>query len=234
VPIASSAPARAADETPASAMPKPTEAPKFLAASDLKGEFRTVVRDEKEAWRELAPLWALDVGAGEPCDAAQRQQVRCFKAAASLDLVRKLGRPGIVNLRDDGNRTAYALLVGLNDRTATLQMGGVTQTISLVSLAKLWQGDFATYWRVPAGYAGSVAEGDSGPVVEHLAAQLASLAGEPAPSGKQTMNTALRSKVSRFQSAHGIKAVGTAGPTTFMQLNRATGVDEPRLRLQTP
>jgi general secretion pathway protein A len=48
------------------------------------------------------------------------------------------------------------------------------------------------------------------------------------------MNAALRAKVARFQSAHGIKAVGTAGPTTFMQLNRVTGVEEPWLRLQLP
>ena len=212
----------------------PAAPPKFLAASDLKATFRTVVRDEKEAWRELAPMWNLDLGGGEPCEAAQRHQVRCFKGASTLDFVRKLERPGIVNLRDDSGHNVYALLTGLTAQTATLQMGSVTQTVSLVSFAKLWQGDFATYWRVPTGYGGSVVEGDSGPVVEHLAAQLANLAGEPAPTGKQTMNAALRTKVARFQSAHGIKAVGTAGPTTFMQLNRVTGVEEPWLHVQTP
>ncbi len=207
---------------------------KFLAAADIKGEFKGVVRDEKVAWRELAPLWNLDVDDGDPCEAAQRQQVRCFKGPSTLDFLRKLGRPGIVNLRDDSNRAAYALLVGLGAQTATLQMAGVRQTISLVSFAKLWQGEFATFWRTPPGYAGSVAEGATGPVVDHLATQLASLAGEPTPSGKQTMNAALRSKVARFQAAHGIRAIGTAGPTTFMQLNRATGVDEPALALQRP
>ena len=48
------------------------------------------------------------------------------------------------------------------------------------------------------------------------------------------MSPALRRKVARFQAAHGIKGTGTAGPTTFMQLNRASGVDEPWLRLQQP
>ena len=227
---AASAAALAAAPT-ASAAASP---PKFLAASDLKDEFRTVVRDEKEAWRELAPLWNLELGNGEPCEAAQRQQVRCFKTGSSLEFVRRLGRPGIVNLRDDSNRTAYALLVGLNDQSATLKMGGAVQTISLVSFAKLWQGEFATYWRAPQGYAGSVAEGDSGPIVEFLATRLAGLAGETPPSGQPKMNAALRTKVARFQASHGIRATGTAGPTTFMQLNRATGIDEPWLRLQAP
>ena len=218
----------------ADAVSKPSAPPKFLAANDLKAAFKTIVLDERQAWRELAPLWHLEPGNGEPCEAAQHHQVRCFKSASSLDFVRKLGRPGIVDLRDDSGHTVYALLTGLSAQTATLKMGEVTQTVSLVSFAKLWQGDFATYWRVPQGYGGSVVEGDSGPIVEHLATQLASLAGEPAPTGKQTMNAALRTKVARFQSAHGIKAVGTAGPTTFMQLNRATGVDEPWLSVRTP
>ena len=218
----------------ADAVSKPSAPPKFLAANDLKAAFKTIVRDERQAWRELAPLWHLEPGNGEPCEAAQHHQVRCFKSASSLDFVRKLGRPGIVNLRDDSGHTVYALLTGLSAQTATLKMGEVTQTVSLVSFAKLWQGDFATYWRVPPGYGGSVVDGASGPIVEHLATQLASLAGEPAPTGKQTMNAALRTKVARFQSAHGIKAVGTAGPTTFMQLNRATGVDEPWLSVRTP
>ena len=43
------------------------------------------------------------------------------------------------------------------------------------------------------------------------------------------MDAALRARVARFQAAHGLTAAGRAGPTTFMQLNRATGVDEPRL-----
>ena len=242
--IAASAPiVTATDATPAlanaalaasAAAAAPAAPPRFLAANDLKAAFKTVVRDERQAWRELAPLWHLELGNDEPCEAAQHHQVRCYKSASTLDFVRKLGRPGIVDLRDDSGHTVYALLTGLSAQTATLKMGEVTQTVSLVSFAKLWQGDFATYWRVPQGYGGSVVEGDSGPIVEHLATQLASLAGEPAPTGKQTMNAALRTKVARFQSAHGIKAVGTAGPTTFMQLNRATGVDEPWLSVRTP
>ena len=43
------------------------------------------------------------------------------------------------------------------------------------------------------------------------------------------MDAALGAMVVRFQSANGLSPVGKAGPTTFMQLKRATGVDEPRL-----
>ena len=35
-----------------------------------------------------------------------------------------------------------------------------------------------------------------------------------------------------FQLAQGLPADGMPGPMTFMQLNRAAGVDEPRLRTE--
>jgi general secretion pathway protein A len=40
--------------------------------------------------------------------------------------------------------------------------------------------------------------------------------------------------VSTFQRAQGLKPDGIAGPTTFMQLNRVSGVDEPRLSTARP
>jgi general secretion pathway protein A len=206
------------------------EAPHDLAAADLKGAWAS----DRDAWRALGPLWSLDLAGGEPCEVAQGHQARCFKGASSIEFVRKLGRPGIVSLRDDAGRRVHVLLVGLVDQAALLQTAEGQRNVTLASFAKAWPGDFATLWRVPPGYAGPVGEGDTGQTVDYLAAQLARLAGEPPPVGKQTMDAALKKKVARFQSTHGIRAAGTAGPTTFMQLNRATGVEEPWLRLQLP
>jgi general secretion pathway protein A len=63
--------------------------------------------------------------------------------------------------------------------------------------------------------------------------QLAKLHGEPPPAdNKQAVDAALRSKVQSFQVAQGLKPDGLAGPITLMQLNRATGVDEPRLHTE--
>ncbi len=78
-----------------------------------------------------------------------------------------------------------------------------------------------------------VGDGDSGALVDQLAAQLASLRGEPAPTGAQRYDAAMKSRVQAFQLAHGIQADGLAGPATFMQLARAFdtpgAVTEPRL-----
>jgi len=202
--------------------------------AELKTQLKTLGLDEKAAWRELAPLWKVSVDAGDPCAAAARQQVRCFKFASTLSTLKNLDRPGFMTLREDGGKTVSVILVGLNDDKATLLAGGQTREVSLDTLTKLWPGEFGTLWRPPPGYTKALVEGDSGPLVDRLAAQLASLAGEAPPSGEQTMDAALRARLVRFQNGHGLSGVGKAGPTTFMQLNRVTNVDEPTLLAGAP
>jgi general secretion pathway protein A len=220
-PPAASAPVAAA--APASAV--------FLQAGDLAA--RATTRSEADAWRELAPLWgiALPEGAADPCAVAQRAQWQCFRSPnGGLALIRQLDRPGLVTLRDDAGRNVHALLLGLDDKQARLRIGGDALSVSLVSLANLWLGDFATFWRAPEGYNGVLADGARGPAVELLAAQLAALRGEPAPDAAQRYDTALRARVQAFQLSQGIQPDGRAGPTTFMQLARAGGnTREPRL-----
>jgi general secretion pathway protein A len=237
---ASAAVARAASvalpaSVPASApapLAIPSE-PALLVAADLRtGPGVALVTTENEAWRELAMAWQLSPGRAEPCAAAPRQQVQCFKGAADLALIRQLGRPGMLTLKDEGGQVAYAVLTGLTDKTATLRMGSFSGTLPLMELARLWQGEFATLWRTPQGYTTPLGKGQSGEVVAQLATQLATLQGELTPQGPQVFNAALQSKVMAFQRAQGLAADGVAGPTTFMQLNRASGVSEPRLQTQ--
>ena len=225
-PVAAAPPASA--PTPLSALP-PTAAGPTLGAAELKAQWSTLGRDEKTAWHELAALWKVDPGNGDPCAGVARQQVRCYKFATTPAMLKTLDRPGFLSLRDDAGRTTTVVLIGLHDDTATLLADGREQKVSFAALGKVWQGEFGTLWRMPPGYTGALAEGATGPLVDRLATQLAGLAGEPAPPLHQTMDAALRAKVVRFQTANGLSPVGKAGPTTFMQLNRATGVDEPRL-----
>ena len=199
-------------------------------AEDPSAWLQSLIHSETQAWRELAPAWKLAPGDSDPCEAALRGQVRCFRSSSSnLALMRQLARPGIVSLRDGQHRTGYALLTGLTEQAATLRMGGVTHTVPLAALAQTWRGDFATFWRAPAGYLNMVGDGEASPVVDALATQLATARGEAAPARRQSFDATLKAKVTAFQLAQGLKADGVPGPTTFMQLNRATGVDEPRL-----
>jgi general secretion pathway protein A len=224
-PAAAASTSHARPSLAASAAAAPT------AALDLNGTAaQAPARSEQQAWRQLAPLWKVSVGEDDPCSAAARQQVVCFKSAASnLAMIRQLDRPGIVSLQDDARRPVYALLLGLTNKSATLRIGDGTQTVALSTLAKLWHGDYATLWRVPPGYRNRVVDGDAGPLADWLSAQLASLDGGGTAPDKPASEATLKARVQAFQLANGLKADGIAGPTTFMQLNRATGVDEPRL-----
>lgn len=222
-PAASSASARPASGAASAA---PTV---FLSAADLQSRFKSLPHDERDGWRALAPAWNLTLTAADtdPCAAAQRSDLQCYRSTnATLALIRQLDRPGILTLRDADDKPVYALLTGLGERSATLRLGDDVQSISLVSLATVWRGEFATLWRSPAGAAGKVVEASAGPMADWLAAVLGKLQGQ-APA---TNESAWKAQVSAFQLSQGLKPDGLFGPTTFMQLNRATGVDEPRLR----
>ena len=214
--------------------PPPAASSAVLGAAELKAQWKAIGRDEKAAWRELAALWRVDPGEADPCAGVARQQVRCYKFPTTLPMLKSLDRPGFMSLRDEAGRTTTVVLVGLRGDSASLLVEGRPQAVALAALTKLWQGEFGTLWRMPPGYTTALAEGASGPLVDRLATQLAGLAGEPVPPPRQTMDGPLRAKVVRFQTANGLSAVGKAGPTTFMQLNRATGVDEPRLGAAGP
>ena len=68
--------------------------------------------------------------------------------------------------------------------------------------------------------------------MDWVAQRLASATGSQPPKGQAALDTALRAQVRSFQRAQGLPADGRPGPLTLMQLNRASGVDEPRLRTE--
>jgi len=183
------------------------------------------------AWRELAALWGVATSEGDPCITLQAQQLRCFKGRLTLATLRELDRPGLLLLQTPAlARPVPVLITALDGERATLRRAGQTQTVSVATLSQWWRGDYATFWRAPAGFQGKLAEGHAGPLVDELSTQLARWLGTPAPVGRYIFDAPLREQVRAFQLAHGLQPDGQAGPTTFMQLNRVLGVDEPRLR----
>jgi general secretion pathway protein A len=192
----------------------------------------TLLRDPEQAWRELAQSWKADPVEGEACKALPKQQLHCFGKNLSLALIRELGRPGIVTLDADSGAPSYAVLVALTRETATLRAAGTEQTVTLAALAARWQGDFATLWRAPPGYTGRLPEGRS-ETMGWVAARLAAVNGStPTAEAPKVLDASLRSQLRTFQLSQGLVPDGMPGPMTFMQLNRAAGVDEPRLRTE--
>jgi general secretion pathway protein A len=187
---------------------------------------------EKAAWQALAPAWQLDLGEGDPCQAAQRQQVQCFKGSGGLPLIRQLDRPAILMLNDAQGPVRHVLLTGLRGDLALVQLGADHHAVPMAALSRVWRGDVATFWRAPPGFRSKLLAGQKGPAIDWLAERLARVDGGTGPSPSQTLDTALQARVHAFQLTQGLKPDGVVGATTFMLLNRASGVQEPRLTLE--
>ena len=193
-----------------------------LSVDDLGGVFGAALADEAAAWRSLAALWGASLGAGEPCAAAARAGLGCYRGRGGLAPVRQLQRPVILILEDDRGRTAYALLTGLSDAEALLSLAGVERRAPLAVLARHWRGEFATLWRTPPGWRGDLFVAGDSPVASWLDGRLDLV--DPGGHGRPQSQ-----RVFAFQLVQGLPPDGLAGPQTLMQLNRATGVDEPKL-----
>ena len=196
------------------------------------GSTRTGLRNEAEAIAQLGPYWRLDLAGDDPCGAARAKNVHCHKSNGGISELRQLDRPAMLKLYDQANRPFYAMLAGLTDNTASLQVGEARQDVNLLTLARFFRSEFITLWRAPAGFDNSVEMGDRGPAVDWFAAELAKLHGAAPPAPDQPFTQKTLKQVRLFQQAHGLFVDGVIGPVTAMHINRSAGLDEPRLGVQ--
>jgi general secretion pathway protein A len=221
---------------PAGASPSaPIDAIAVTPAADpaeLLVALGAAARSERDAWRELAQAWGANLADGEPCPLAARQRLQCFRGSGSLASLRQLDRPVILTLRGEHDEPLYAVMTGLGPQSAVVQTASARRSISLLTLAQMWRGEFATLWRVPEGYRASAGEDGGNAAGQWVAARLTALQGSPRASDARETEVPLKSRISAFQMAQGLKPDGLAGPMTYMQLNRISGVDEPKLQAQ--
>ncbi|GLS13467.1 ATPase AAA [Hydrogenophaga electricum] len=180
---------------------------------------------EDAAWQALARQWGQDIPADNPCAAALQQQLQCYRTPRmTTHGLQALDRPAILTLRPAGQAAAWVLLVGASPDDVLLQAGERRWRVPAASLAAVWQGEYATLWRLPPGQTGRLVDGWRGPAAPWLEAQLDRL-----QQRGETAGDTPQARLQAFQTRRGIPADGLAGPVTLMQINRAAGVDEPRL-----
>ncbi len=185
-----------------------------------------LLTDETSAWRELGPLWGQPLAGDNPCAVAQTQGLQCFRTARmSLHGLRQLDRPGILTLHlPDG--PVRALATALSADSLTLQAGTQRWRLGLDALATVWRGEYATLWRTPPGTTVRLGNVSTGPAVQWMDQRLAAIqAAGQLPADASDFSTRLHA----FQQSQGIDGGGKATPMTFMQVNRLSGVAEPRL-----
>jgi general secretion pathway protein A len=214
---ASAAPLPSKDTAPPAEAPPPFGPPPF---ADL-------LQSENAALRELGPLWGQPLPDADPCARAEREQLQCFRIGRmTLNGLRQLDRPAALTLRMPGQERGWALLTAMTGDTVTLQVGNQRWRMPLTALADIWRGEYTTLWRQPPGQSGRLGNGNRGPAAVWAAQQLERL---QARGDLPASASGFDQRVRAFQEANGLDNDGIAGPMTFMLINLAADVAEPRL-----
>lgn len=190
-----------------------------------------LLTSESAGLQALAPRWKMSAGQDDICAVALTQQLQCYTSARmSPNGLRQLDRPAVLRLHlPDG--TGHAVLESLDSRQLTLSAGENRWLLPEESLTSIWRGEYSSLWRTPPGQEGRLVNGYEGSAAVWMEQQLTLLQNQ-----KQLPDSAdtLRKKVEAFQRAKGIEVNGRASTTTMMLLNRAVGIDEPRLSPSNP
>jgi len=223
---ASAGPAASAAAASASAA---APAAPWLTAPELAALLNDAAVEERSAWRDLALAWLLTPLDGEPCTATAALGVPCHKQRGTLALLRQLDRPALLPLYAADGSARYAQLLAVSDQGARLQLAGRTVQVSPQVLTTHWRGEFGVLWRAPPGYQAASPQAAARLDPAWLDAQLLRWVSAQALATKPPAATTLRARVRAFQLAQGLEPDGQVGALTLMQLNRAVGVNEPRL-----
>ena len=211
------------------ATPVPLEQPAPAVALPSIGLplFAELLPSENAALSELGLLWGQALPDADPCAVAERAQLQCFRIGRmTLNGLRQLDRPAVLTLRLPGQERGWAVLSEMTNDTATLQVGNARWVVPLTALADVWRGEYATFWRQPPGQSGRLGNGNSGPAAVWATQQLKRLQQNGVlPTSARGFDQQVRA----FQQSNGLEPQGIAGPMTFMLLNLAAGVAEPRL-----
>jgi general secretion pathway protein A len=217
----------------ASAATAPAANASSATLADLGSAANAESSDRTSALKNLAKFWNVNLPDGDPCEVAQASSLHCYQSDGGIEELRQLDRPAVLTLRDDSGKADhayYGLLTRLSDANATLQIGSAKRTVSLLELSRYFNGQITTFWQGPQNFREKLRAGFRGDDVNWLATQMAKLSNQPEPSSPQTYDKALSSRIHAFQLVHGLTADGVVGPQTYMFINAAVGIKEPRLQ----
>jgi len=202
---------------PAPQKPAPPPATLQWTASD------GIVAGRSEAFSALFKFWDVSYqydANGNPCPFARSQGLQCLKDKGSLQNLRYLNRPALLELRNARGEQLYVVLVRMHQQTAQLFFAGQSKTIDLKELERQWFGRFTLFWRSPPGYVDPIRPGMQGRDVKWLATQLSIIQGNQPPiDDRTTYDQVLGEQLKAFQQSQGLLPDGIAGTQTLIRLN---------------
>lgn len=216
-------------ESPPIAAPPPLD--ELLADATLRSSTR-------EGFDRLLSYWQIDSTevpreASEICDWLSDRGLRCWFRRGSLEDLRALNRPAIVELMDAGGMRHHLVVTGVEAGRVWFDLGNRTASFDLVEVLRRWNGGFIVVWQPPLPAVDGIYPWTRGEAIVWLRERLAEIRGVPLRlPASDVYDDELKAQVLAFQRAHNLEQDGIVGPQTFIQLN--TVLSDAHTPLLTP
>jgi general secretion pathway protein A len=197
-------------------------APKLASVNALL-EANEANTTDAAAFRRLLSLWGTAMADDkDPCGQAAKAGLACLDQRGSWTQVRTLNRPAILTLTDERGQRHRVVLSGLDDKTATLNLGEHNEKVLLDDLSRDWFGEFTVVWKPKTSHTRSLSVGMQGDEVRWLRRSLNALAGGASdPEHADFYDQELAIAVQNFQREHRLNVDGIAGVQTQVVLDTA-------------
>ena len=211
--------------TPVAAIVPPPTAPPApkLASVNALLEANDANTTDAAAFRRLLSLWGTAMADDkDPCGQAAKAGLACLEQRGSWAQVRTLNRPAILTLTDERGQRHRVVLSGLDDKTATLNLGEHNEKVLLDDLSRDWFGEFTVVWKPKTSRTRLLSVGMQGDEVRWLRRSLNALAGGASdPEHADVYDQELAIAVQNFQREHRLNVDGIAGVQTQVVLDTA-------------
>jgi general secretion pathway protein A len=185
--------------------------------------------DEVSAFTAVFTRWGIDNPRGKApgaCRAARAEGLRCLLRTGRWKRLREYDLPAIIELTGPSSMRHFAAVLAVDDRTATLDVGGRRVVAPLTEVEPVWNGDFIVVWRPPAVTTVPLTPGVRARDVDWLRRRLAAIdGGSVTATVPDLYDRELRERVVTFQKSRALGADGVVGEETLIHLMLA--VPEP-------
>lgn len=201
---------------------KPTNESSSKYLSELL-DLDTLIMDRRTAMTLLLGLWETEYSALEtiePCLFAENHGLQCREYKGSWNRLISYDRPVLISLSDDQGASGFAVIIGLGQKQAILELGESRVQVPLAQLDAYWSGDFLLVWRPPPDKFVIIGPDSSSESIRWLRKLLATVPGSGIEDNESDLYVPeLQTYIQRFQGHRGLIQDGIVGPETLLQLN---------------
>jgi general secretion pathway protein A len=187
----------------------------------------TAQTSTQSAFEQLLAYWGIvhsepPTDSQDMCNWIAGKGLRCLYRSGSLDDLRNINRPAVVELVDTRGAPHHVIMSRLDSTRATVDVGGEAVTFKREEVLRHWSGDFIALWQPPLDDVEGIYPWTRGRAVLWLRERLAKINGVAlSATPSETYDDDLKGQVMAFQRHNNLEQDGIVGTQTFIRLNGA-------------